>query len=55
MGIEVDALKSLFTVFVGVRKKPVFVSDQAQNPSQGWWPWLILQRGRPLKQAFSSP
>jgi hypothetical protein len=47
--------KSLRTIFVSLRKRHVLVSYKAQNPSRGWWPRLVLQRRRSLKQVFSSP
>jgi hypothetical protein len=49
------ASKSLRAIFVSVRKRHFLVGYKAQNPSRGWWPRLVSQRLRSLKQAFSSP
>jgi hypothetical protein len=35
-------------------EKACFSELQGAKISQGWWPWLVLQRRRSLKQAFSA-
>jgi hypothetical protein len=41
-----ETAQNLRAIFVSVRKKHVLVSCKAQNPSSGWWRWLVLQRRR---------